>query len=108
LASSFQDGTTRRETAPEAEWDDERGNEEASFGIEFTDWAEWLGMEIDPQTADRYPELAIIGHCLWEMTFVGIFSIIRGRGTNFTNSAAWSTHFRVNSCHSWLVFGATA
>jgi len=28
--------------------------------------------------------------------------------TNFTNSAAWSTHFRVNSCHSWLVFGATA
>jgi len=75
LASSFQDGTTRRETAPEAEWDDERGNEEASFGIEFTDWAEWLGMEIDPQTADRYPELAIIGHCLWEMTFVGIFSI---------------------------------
>ena len=68
---SGKDGTTWRETAPEADWNDERGNEEASFGIEFTDWAEWLGMEIDLQTADRYPELAIIGHCLWEMTFVG-------------------------------------
>jgi len=68
---SGKDGTTRRETAPEMEWDVERGNEEASFGIEFTDWAEWLGMEIDSQTAVRYPELAIIAHCLWEMTFVG-------------------------------------
>jgi hypothetical protein len=68
---SGKDGRTRREASPEVDWDGESGNKEESFGIEFTDWAEWLGMEIDPQTADRYPELAIIGHCLWEMTFVG-------------------------------------
>ncbi len=68
---SGKDGTTNRETAPEADWDDERGNQEASFGIEFTDWAEWLGMEIDSETAARYSEPEIIGHCLWEMTFFG-------------------------------------
>jgi len=68
---SGKDGTTRRETAPETEWDGEQGNGEASFGIEFTDWAEWLGMEIDPETVARYSELEIIGHCLWEMTFFG-------------------------------------
>jgi hypothetical protein len=68
---SGKDGTTRRETAPEAEWDTERGDEEASFGIECADWAEWLGMEIDPATLARYQEQEIIGHCLWEMTFFG-------------------------------------
>ena len=68
---SGKDGTTNRETAPEADWDDERGNQEATFGIEFTDWAKWLGMEIDPETVARYSEPEIIGHCLWEMTFYG-------------------------------------
>ena len=34
-------------------------------------WAEWLGMEIDPDTLTRYTEPDIIAHCLWEMTFFG-------------------------------------
>lgn len=66
-----KDGTTRRATAPEAKWDDEQGNEETAFAIELTDWAEWLGMAIDPDTTARYSETDIIGHCLWEMTFFG-------------------------------------
>jgi hypothetical protein len=68
---SGKDGRTRREASPEVDWNDEQGNKEESFGIEFTDWAEWLGMEIDAETAARYSELEIIGHCLWEMTFFG-------------------------------------
>jgi hypothetical protein len=68
---SGKDGRTRREASPEVDWDDEQGNKEESFGIEFSDWAEWLGMEIDAETAPRYSELEIIGHCLWEMTFFG-------------------------------------
>lgn len=68
---SGKDGTTRRETSPQVEWNDEQGNEETAFAIELTDWAEWLGMAIDPDTVARLPELEIIGHCLWEMTFYG-------------------------------------
>ena len=87
---SGKDGRTRREASPEIDWDDEQGRIEESFGIEFTDWAEWLGMEIDAETATRYSELEIIGRCLWEMTFFGytqekireIMDDIQGRARN--------------------------
>jgi len=46
-------------------------DETGSYGIEFTDWSEWLGMDIDASTLAAYPELDIIAHCLWEMTFFG-------------------------------------
>ncbi len=46
-------------------------NEPVSYAIEFTDWAEWLGMEVDPTTLASYEELEILSHCLWEMTFMG-------------------------------------
>lgn len=68
---SGKDGTLKKEGNPEIFKDDEVGNREVTYGIEFTDWAEWLGMEIDPETLSSYSEVDIIGHCLWEMTFFG-------------------------------------
>ena len=50
---------------------DAQGNQEETYGLDFTDWAEWLGMEIDPAALAYYSELDIIGHCLWELTFYG-------------------------------------
>ncbi len=68
---SGKDGTLNKESNPEHFKDDELGNQEVSYAIEFTDWAEWLAMDIDHESLARYPELEIIGHCLWEMTFYG-------------------------------------
>ena len=68
---SGKDGTLKKDSNPEIFKDDEVGNQEVTYGIEFTDWAEWLGMEIDPETLSSYSEVDIIGHCLWEMTFFG-------------------------------------
>ena len=68
---SGKDGTLNKESNPEVFKDDEIGNREVSYGIEFTNWAEWLGMDIDPKSLTDYSELAIIVHCIWEMTFYG-------------------------------------
>lgn len=51
--------------------DSECANAEVSYAIEFTPWEEWLGMEVDPATLEAFDEVAIIAHCLWEMTFAG-------------------------------------
>lgn len=51
----------------QAQW----GDQEATQGIEFVDWSEWLGMEIDPETQKNFTDLDIVCHCLWEMTFFG-------------------------------------
>jgi len=42
---------------------------EISWALDFTDWAQWLAMEIDPQTLANYSEPEVIAHCLYEMTF---------------------------------------
>lgn len=42
-----------------------------SYAIEFTPWAQWLGMEISEATSRDFSELKIISHCLYEMTFCG-------------------------------------
>ena len=70
---SAKDGTLHKEQSdvPEQFRQGDRGEQEVSYGIELTDWAEWLGMEIDPDTLTRYAEPDIIAHCLWEMTFFG-------------------------------------
>ncbi|GHV09985.1 hypothetical protein FACS1894162_2030 [Bacteroidia bacterium] len=41
------------------------------YGLEYTDWAEWLGMDIDHNTLEDYLEEEIIANCFWEMTFCG-------------------------------------
>ena len=68
---SGKDGTLNKEINLEHFKDDRIGNQGLSYGIEFTDWAEWLAMDIDHESLTKYSELEIIGHCLWEMTFYG-------------------------------------
>ena len=68
---SGKDGSLNKESDPEHFKDDEVGNQEVLYAIEFTDWAEWLAMEIEQESLSKYSELDIIGHCLWEMTFYG-------------------------------------
>lgn len=68
---SGKDGTLNKESEPEYFKNDEVCNQEISYGIEFTDWAQWLVMDIDPESLLKYSGLDIIGHCLWEMTFYG-------------------------------------
>lgn len=68
---SGKNGTLKKEENPEIFKDDKIGNQEVSYGIEFVDWEEQLGMDIDPGSISNYPETDIIAHCLWEMTFYG-------------------------------------
>lgn len=70
---SGKDGTLHKEQSdvPEQFRQGDRGEQEVSYGIELTNWADWLGMEIDPDTLTCYAEPDIIAHCLWEMTFFG-------------------------------------
>jgi hypothetical protein len=41
------------------------------YAIDFTPWAEWLGMEIAPLTRDIFGPAEVISHSLHEMTFAG-------------------------------------
>lgn len=68
---SGRNGTLKKEENLEIFKDDKIGNQEVSYGIEFVDWQEWLGMDIDPESTSNYSEPDIIAHCLWEMTFYG-------------------------------------
>jgi hypothetical protein len=71
-----KDGTLQKDTDDFQFFKDcseEFANSEVTYAIEFTPWKEWLGMEIDPETANNI-ELTrsdIVAQCLWEMTFCG-------------------------------------
>ncbi len=67
---SGKNGTLARDHSPYGE-DDVISDEEQSFAIEFREWSEWLGMELDTNVLEKFSEEEIIAHCLWEMTFVG-------------------------------------
>lgn len=41
------------------------------YGLDFTDWRECLGMEIDPLTLEWCSGPEILAHVLWEITFYG-------------------------------------
>ena len=45
--------------------------QEECFGLFLMDWDEWLGMEIEAETLEKYSELDILCHCFWEMTWCG-------------------------------------
>jgi hypothetical protein len=45
--------------------------EEECFGLFLVDWDEWLGMEIEAGTLEKYSELDILCHVFWEMTWCG-------------------------------------
>jgi hypothetical protein len=42
-----------------------------SYAIEFVAWKNWLGMDLAPETTEKFSDLDIIAHCLYEMTFIG-------------------------------------
>ena len=44
---------------------------EAEFALDFEPWNEWLGMEIEADTLEKYLASEIAAHCLQEMTFFG-------------------------------------
>jgi len=48
-------------------------NSEVSYALEFNKWDEWLGMEVDSETANNIElkRADIVAHALWEMTFCG-------------------------------------
>jgi len=47
----------------------EKEDEDIGYAIEFTDWREWLGMEVGAH--DKIEDISFLAHCLWEMTFTG-------------------------------------
>ena len=49
----------------------EYANSEVEYALDFHPWEEWLGMEIDTGTHQKYAYPEILAHCLWEMTFMG-------------------------------------
>lgn len=42
-----------------------------SYALEFSGWDEWLSFSITKETIEKYPEVDILAHCLWELTFLG-------------------------------------
>ena len=48
-----------------------KSNDVTPYALVFTDWSEWLGMDISDLTLSSYSEREIIAHCLYEMTFFG-------------------------------------
>lgn len=44
---------------------------ETHWSLEFNSWAEWLGIEIEPDSLVQYDEITILAHCLHDMTFHG-------------------------------------
>lgn len=95
---SGKDGTLNKESDPKHFKDDEIGNQEVSYGIEFTDWAEWLSMKIDQESLSKYSELDIIGHCLWEMTFYGFTQKDIKKAIDAINRSAEEAKKNSSSC----------
>jgi hypothetical protein len=44
---------------------------EETYALEFVEWLEWLGMEIDEESMKEFGELETLVRCLFEMTFLG-------------------------------------
>ena len=75
------DGTLNKELDDYSEWKanstTEFDNEEVSFSLGFTPWAEWAGIHVDPATVAEFSDAEfsdaeVVAHCLWEMTFYGL------------------------------------
>jgi hypothetical protein len=46
-------------------------NEEMPCALDLMPWEEWLGMEVDPRSLERFARAELVAHCLWELTFHG-------------------------------------
>jgi len=58
---------------PDEEYEDVGGIDDDGerWALDFTPWAEWLGMEIHPESVHNYSPAEIVAHCIWEMTWNG-------------------------------------
>jgi hypothetical protein len=65
-----KNGKTRAEASPDIQALKDC-HEEECWGLDFTPWAEWLGMPIRQVTFDNYSELDAMAHCLWEISWMG-------------------------------------
>jgi hypothetical protein len=68
--------TLRQKDEDEERWIDVYGyvkdkEDEETYALELTDWCDWLGYEVEPATLNNFGEVAVIAHCLSEMTFFG-------------------------------------
>lgn len=48
-----------------------KGSTKYGYALDFTPFEIWLGMDVLKKSLDEFPELDIVTHCLWEMTFHG-------------------------------------
>lgn len=46
-------------------------NDKMHYSMMLYEWCEWLGMEIEKGTLEKYSEKEALAHIIWEMTFVG-------------------------------------
>jgi hypothetical protein len=69
---SGKNGTTYRQSDEykNVNWSDELMDREIVYGLDFTNWLEWLDMQIDQETLNNFMLPEIAAHCLWEMTFI--------------------------------------
>ncbi|NND61350.1 MAG: hypothetical protein HKN49_13915 [Gammaproteobacteria bacterium] len=51
--------------------DDGYADAETDWSLSLRPWEEWLGMEIDASTLDKFDSSEIAAHCIWDMTFHG-------------------------------------
>ena len=42
-----------------------------SYAMEYSDWGEWLGMNVMAESIAEFGELDVAAHILWEMTYTG-------------------------------------
>lgn len=65
-----KNGMTRAQSSPQIEALKDDHTEEC-WALDFTPWAEWLGMPIRQSTLENYSELDVMAHCLWEISWMG-------------------------------------
>jgi len=70
-----RNGTLNKDTSDAEMFEDAQQDwldAEVTYGLDFTPWNEWLGMEIDEETANNImlTRADIVSHCLWELTFI--------------------------------------
>lgn len=46
-------------------------DEPEHYGLSMTPWAEWVGMVVEEPSLAEFPEVDILAHCLWEMSWHG-------------------------------------
>lgn len=70
LRLNYSDFSWNTVEATSWSYDKEDGYRRICWGIEYTDWNEWLGMTVEPQFF-QLPAPLVLAHVIWEMTWNG-------------------------------------